>query len=181
MLFVSAAACAPATRQRVLTFFFDGVPGAGGEMAATGPEAPSRYRPKVTPLATPVPVVMVSVHAPVFQRKCNTCHDPMRGLEPREQGMKLCDECHGEERKAKQWNHGPINLGTCVPCHRAHESQYPHLLQQPVPDLCTDCHRHDFGMDAAYHAVPDLGNCTRCHDAHRTDIYREGARNESVI
>jgi predicted CXXCH cytochrome family protein len=88
-------------------------------------------------------------------------------MEPLAIDARLCDRCHGEQRQREGWNHGPINLGTCIPCHRAHESPYPHLLDRPVPQLCLHCHVDALEIMPQYHQVADLEDCTQCHDPHR--------------
>ncbi len=173
---LASAGCTGETRHRVLTFLFDGVP---GDEEPIQEEAATRFSPlraqaaERAAIEPPAAPVSVSVHQPVFQRQCGECHDMRRGLAVSEQGMRLCDRCHGERRQEEGWNHGPINLGQCLPCHRAHESPWPHLLQEPVPQLCGHCHRGDADPDAPYHAVPDFEQCTSCHHPHRVDVYKE--------
>ena len=89
------------------------------------------------------------------------------GFAPGAKDAALCDRCHKEQRIREGWDHGPINLGTCVPCHRPHESEYPYLLEKPMPDLCLDCHGTEMEKYQFYHAVPDVSNCSTCHDPHR--------------
>ncbi|OPZ08390.1 MAG: hypothetical protein BWZ08_01202 [candidate division BRC1 bacterium ADurb.BinA292] len=164
------ASCAPPRRQEVLSFFFDGVPGAGEAGAPAGAAdglSPLFHPEPAEALSAPAAPPVGSVHAPVFQRQCNTCHDPTSGLAPRGKDAALCDRCHQEQREREGWNHGPINLGTCIPCHRAHESPYPHLLDKPLPELCLDCHKEDLSRPSAYHSETEVEACTVCHDPHR--------------
>jgi predicted CXXCH cytochrome family protein len=168
----TTGACAPDTRYRVLSFFFDGVPAPGEQ-----PKLPeSRTRPETAlfhPLRAgaqaPLPTVKApaSIHPPVRERKCGACHDPSDVSAPLALDERLCDKCHKEQRQREGWDHGPINLGTCIPCHRAHESPYPHLLEKPVPDLCLDCHREDMERKEDYHNVVNVDKCAECHDPHR--------------
>jgi predicted CXXCH cytochrome family protein len=83
------------------------------------------------------------------------------------QDATMCDQCHREQRLREGWNHGPVNLGTCIPCHVAHESQYPHLLERPVPDVCLVCHETEMERKTEYHAVENVNQCTACHNPHR--------------
>jgi predicted CXXCH cytochrome family protein len=168
-------ACASTSRYEVLNFFFDGVP--SPEMTTqtetVKPVTVSAFREALDYIArtrTPQPASMappiVSVHKPVAEKKCLECHDPNKGFQPIARDAKLCDRCHGEQRQREGWAHGPINLGSCVPCHRSHESQYPFLLEKPVPELCRICHIEDFKPKAAYHDVFYVNDCTVCHDPH---------------
>jgi predicted CXXCH cytochrome family protein len=163
-------ACAPATRHKVLCFFFDGVPDgktpSGGAVAKV--REPSVFHPLVAPYKPrPTPLPIVSVHKPVQERRCNVCHETERGYMPISMDEALCDRCHKEQRLREGWDHGPINLGTCIPCHRAHESPYPHLLDKPVPQVCMICHLEDIERKRKEHQVANINQCTACHDPHR--------------
>lgn len=183
--FVAAMiACNANTRFEVLQFFFDGVDPPEGyvlpdkpadaDQATTSPlrQTMAAGRAPLTPRPTPLPII--STHPAVEEGKnCRTCHDPSRGLAAVDKETRICDRCHEAERKQNNWNHGPINLGNCLPCHRAHGSPYPHLLDQPIPELCLHCHtesepgaqtEHDFK-----NLTPELRDCLKCHDPHRTE------------
>jgi predicted CXXCH cytochrome family protein len=128
--------------------------------------------PKAT--ARPGPPPIVSTHKPVADHQCRMCHQSNRGYyEPIGVDEQLCDRCHKDLRLSQGWNHGPINLGTCLPCHRAHESPYPHLMDRPLPELCLLCHAEDVDRTPKYHQVPNLNQCTACHDPHRTGVLKE--------
>jgi len=169
---MALAACQPAVRYRTLSFFFDGVPD------PNAPQAPSHTQtreaalyhpePRATP-DRPIPPPIVSVHKPYAENQCQQCHDMSKRFVPMAVDPTLCDKCHKEQRIREGWDHGPVNLGTCIPCHSRppHDSIWPHLLAKPVPDLCLDCHLEDVTRVAAYHLVPELPQCTLCHDAHR--------------
>lgn len=179
-------ACAISTRRRALTFFFDGVPPLetlGGPQLPQQPSPPpyAGRGPDVASAQRPVAPPVVSVHQPVRERQCNACHDARNAMTLVAEAIQLCDQCHQTEREEQGWDHGPINLGTCLPCHRAHDSAFPHLLDQPVPDLCRLCHEEDMERDAAYHDSPTVGNCTACHDPHRRSefVERSAVRNRA--
>ena len=164
-----AIACQPKARYRTLSFFFDGVPNpdAPVEVANRAPRESSPFHPiRGRAVATPPPIV--SVHKPYTSGQCAQCHDPVT-MAPRALDATLCDQCHLEQRLREGWAHGPINLGTCMPCHSRppHDSIYPHLLEKPVPDLCLDCHAEDMAREETYHAVPEVDACILCHDPHR--------------
>jgi len=180
LLLCLAAACSAETRYRVLSFLFDGVPAPPGMEAPpegraqerrpafyTSFDARSAAVPRpVQPVS--VPEAIVSVHKPFAENKCKECHDPRMGFDTLPlTDARLCDKCHLEQRQKNGWDHGPINLGTCVPCHVPHRSTNPHLLSQPVPDLCLECHSEDLQRREDYHDVPDVYDCLSCHDPHR--------------
>lgn len=176
MLVVAACltmACAPTTRYRVLSFFFDGVPPPPGMEIAEpmGPGesiSPFRAALQAMPRAElPDVAQIVSVHAPYAERQCSECHGSVMTLDAIPRDAALCDRCHLEQRVEEGWNHGPINLGTCVPCHRPHNSIYPHLLEQPVPALCLWCHADEMQRPTEYHDVPNVDACLECHDPHK--------------
>ena len=132
-LALGVLACSPAARFKALCFFFDGVPGAPGGRQVKPGEKPGGFhpeRPAATPKPAPLPIL--STHKPVAEKRCKECHASGGMFVPIRMTEQLCDKCHKEKREKEGWNHGPINLGTCVPCHRSHESPYPHLLDKPA-------------------------------------------------
>ncbi|MDK2970501.1 MAG: hypothetical protein PWP23_256 [Candidatus Sumerlaeota bacterium] len=174
------ASCSPVSRYEVLSAVFDGVPPPAGVEAAAvraplaRTEAPSKYLQDLRTLREQRPpakpaLVIRSVHQPVAERKCRACHDPAAGIENIAKDATLCDQCHEQQRREEGWDHGPINLGTCIPCHVAHRSQHEHLLAEALPGLCLHCHE-DTAEEAAgmeYHSVPNFEDCSACHDPHR--------------
>lgn len=173
---VAASSCStPESRYRVLSAVFDGVPPPPGmevpldEMldgeASTLQQGLATIRANKP--ARPEPPKIVSVHKPVAENKCRECHDMDRPGQDIARDASLCDKCHLEERRAKGWDHGPINLGTCIPCHAPHESQYEHLLAVAMPGLCLNCHDQVTPAGPDYHRVENFDACTACHDPHR--------------
>jgi predicted CXXCH cytochrome family protein len=166
------AACAKDSRYRMLKFFFDGVPTVAEQQTTTSLVSARKrpftfpHRPPTAP-AAPTALPAVSIHKPFAERKCTACHDMSAGGDALTRNLNLCDRCHQEERVNENWAHGPINLGQCMPCHRAHQSPYPHLLDEPMPNLCLRCHEDTLDRKTQYHNVANLAQCTHCHDAHR--------------
>lgn len=171
-------ACAPEARYRVLSFIFDGVPPPPGMRVESpislsgGPAYSSTFNGGLSLAArgesAPPKVTFLSVHKPVAENKCTECHDSKLGfdtLPPHD--ARLCDKCHLKQREKEGWNHGPINLGTCIPCHVPHRSRYEHLLSKPIPDLCLTCHQEDLARPEEYHDVTNVDDCIACHDPHR--------------
>jgi predicted CXXCH cytochrome family protein len=176
---VLVVACSSEARYHVLSFFFDGVPsppGVGEHEIGAQAAFPRPYtsfgpgQPVVAGLEKPAAarLLIQSVHEPVRENRCQACHKPpFRYDEMPPPDARLCDECHLEKRQEEGWDHGPINLGTCIPCHVPHRSQYPHLLDKPIPDLCLLCHKEDLERPEDYHDVPNINDCIACHDPHR--------------
>jgi len=172
-------ACAPETRYRVLSFVFDGVPPPSGpDVVEITPVAkPPGYTKTFngglslaaqgkTPLE--VRTVVLSVHKPVAENQCGECHDPSMGFDTMPaHDARLCDKCHQKQREEEGWSHGPINLGTCIPCHVPHKSTHLHLLSKSIPELCLQCHEEDLERPEEYHDVPNVNQCVACHDPHR--------------
>lgn len=175
---VAVAACSPSARYRVLSFFFDGVPPPPG-VEVEEPRRPERTERLASPFAEGlaelrerprefVPAVqIVSVHKPYQENNCRACHDTERDMLDILPDATLCDRCHLEQRMEEEWDHGPINIGTCVPCHVPHASVHEALLGQPVPQLCLDCHVDVTGEEPHHLEEPDFPNCGLCHDPHR--------------
>jgi predicted CXXCH cytochrome family protein len=119
---------------------------------------------------------LASVHAPVRDGKCLTCHSPhtsvTKGL-PAETAP-ACADCHAAvtaRLKTDRFVHGPMNLGDCRLCHAVHSSAQPKLLVRPATALCTDCHSDTLppaGSTAAQQPHPMIpeGQCGRCHEPH---------------
>lgn len=176
---VAALACSPSARYRVLTFFFDGVPAPEGvepvrdlraERAARTSSAfgegirQLRERPREAPAAPR----LVSFHEPYSANDCRACHDVEQGnLLEVPTDATLCDRCHEEQRHEEGWDHGPINIGTCIPCHVPHASVHEALLSKPMTQLCLDCHIEVTPESAEYHDIPNFADCVACHDPHR--------------
>ena len=171
------AGCAPASRYRVLSFFFDGVPVPAGVEPRPGYESSrtvqrqSSFRAALAQLPAPPPpppaVVYRSIHQPVVENRCRFCHNPNAPMDEIVHDATLCDACHGDQRREEGWDHGPINLGTCIPCHVSHKSPYDSLLTEPMPDLCLHCHDREGLAEPDYHQVETYDQCTTCHDPHR--------------
>ena len=173
-----AIACSRERRYAVLNFLFDGVPPpreAPDRSASTGDRATTPTLMGTLPVigryaTTPT---SGSLHRGMSREDCLVCHDRRKGLEPSvEIKRAFCDRCHGEQRRRENWNHGPINLGDCAPCHRGgHTAPAEPLLDEKIPDLCFYCHQEGEEDEARFHRAGtlrvDLRNCITCHDPHR--------------
>ena len=155
-----SASCATATRYKVLSFLFDGVP----PPPAPGTASQAAGAPGG---AAAAPVLMSRDHGPYAARMCGACHEAAATnalVEPKDQ---LCFRCH-ELRVDRRYVHGPVASGGCLVCHDPHSSPYRFLLVSDSDSFCFHCHDH-----AAVAAVPGHegveSGCTGCHDAHASD------------
>lgn len=174
---LSVPSCSPVSRYRVLSAVFDGVPPPPGmevpapALETQGPTSAlsdglARLRAERRPRAKPG-IVILSVHKPVADRQCDQCHNLDSPGGDMAKDATLCDKCHADQRREQGWDHGPINLGTCIPCHLPHRSSHEHLLAMAVPDLCLNCHQAVTPEGPDYHRVDNFASCTTCHDPHR--------------
>ena len=112
---------------------------------------------------------MKSLHGPVKEGMCTTCHDPHETEEPKllAQPVKdLCLSCHPEKADHK-YVHGPTAVGECTVCHNPHGSASAHLLVKDGTELCLICHVEMQGELRKKKVHPALASgCTSCHDPH---------------
>jgi len=151
----SVAGCAPETRYRVLTIFFEGAPPPGARGAGEGalPRGPGE-------LADPV-----SFHPDFLEEDCTACHLGRRRF-VHTPAPDLCWTCHEAPPASDPWLHGPARTGMCMSCHVPHESLHPALLVAVGPELCYRCHRDTFVQALPAHQGVNLASCTECHRAH---------------
>ena len=152
------AACSGPSGQRVLTFFFDGVP----PRQALGP---GRGQP-----GGPVPGGVVPArreHGPYAAKLCDGCHEAGRGNALVLPKNRLCGRCH-VLGGGKRYVHGPLNAGGCLVCHDPHTSRNPYLLVSASAEFCVRCHDRRALRAVEGHDGTD-GPCTTCHEAHMSD------------
>ena len=155
---LAALGCSAATRHRILSAMFDGVP-PPRSAAAEGPTSSAGAAD-----ATPARPAAAFDHGPFAARMCSACHDSEATnalILPREQ---LCFRCH-ELTLAGARVHGPIASGGCLVCHDPHSSRNAALLVSESAGICMHCHER-----GAIDAIPSHDGletgCTDCHDAH---------------
>ena len=152
--------CRSASGQRLLSFFFDGVPAPHPALAAM---------PGATPAAAPLPARRAGfgVHGPYAAKLCSACHASASSgalVAPREA---LCQRCH-ELQQGKRYLHGPLASGGCTVCHDPHSSQYRYSLVAESSTFCYSCHDPAAVARSNGHAATQA-ECTSCHDAHMSD------------
>jgi predicted CXXCH cytochrome family protein len=90
-------------------------------------------------------------HAPVRDGSCATCHDPHASdavLMLKKASIEQCGTCHDYQRhsthpigaKVKDPRNRNLTLD-CLSCHRAHGTEYKHMIPYPTPtEMCVKCH-----------------------------------------
>jgi len=155
-------------------------------------------------------------HKPLLQKGgCATCHSPhfakVKGLLAADD-MIICLNCHGKdnlgtpplknikkELEGKKYLHGPIQKGSCTPCHDPHGSNFVRMVRGNYPgafyapysqgayDFCLQCHEKNllrFAETTLYtkfrngnrnlhylHVVNSRKGrtCLICHSPHASD------------
>jgi predicted CXXCH cytochrome family protein len=154
------AACSAATRHKVLTSLFDGVP----PMRTTSPEA---AQPRAGGESAASRLARPREHGPYAAHLCGACHDSAATnalVVPKDQ---LCMRCH-ELRLDRKFVHGPVASGGCLVCHDPHSSPNPLLLVSASDSFCFHCHEAQVVARIEGHEGVN-GGCTECHDAHASD------------
>jgi predicted CXXCH cytochrome family protein len=163
---VLVTACSPASRYRVLSFLFDGVPEPGkpaaegyGPVMGAGPQEGAQE-------TAPAVRRTVFVHAPFRDNQCTACHNMNTGRLNAEVREGLCLECHAGVSEHARYLHGPVAVNDCVACHHYHASPYPKLLLEDIETVCSGCHRRE-ELSAEPHDATIAGQtCVVCHDPH---------------
>lgn len=110
-----------------------------------------------------------SVHSPVKDGECVTCHDPHAADEAHlltQPPQELCAGCHTEVTGFANL-HGPVSAGDCTACHAPHEADAPSVLVKKGDELCLGCHLELEGLLAKPSVHPALeSGCTSCHAPH---------------
>lgn len=148
--------CAPGTRYKILSFFFDGVP---------PPEGVQEARPgSAGGGPAPAPTVVYVKHAPYAKKQCQGCHNPSTNALIAD-APQLCLGCHKMRLKESRYLHAPVVAGFCRLCHDPHGSRYPFLLVAAPRDMCFYCHNPE---DVARNKAHDDAQapCTQCHNPH---------------
>lgn len=169
VLFVCLAAlvlsCDEIERHRALTFFFDGVPPAGGEGFEGEP-----FDANSAELEQTGQKPAWYVHEP--QKDCTNCHrkqstggfsSQTRLIVPAPQ---LCYKCHDDPTVSASFVHGPVAVGQCLFCHNPHRSKVEHLLREAEPKLCYLCHDASMIELIPAHLTQQTSACTDCHYPH---------------
>ena len=159
VLAAALAACTAATRHRVLSTFFDGVP------PLPGPEAIAAE--SATGASARLARGKAQLHGPYASRNCGGCHVGGSSNALVAPVDELCGQCH-ELDLAKPFVHGPIASGGCLVCHDPHSSAYPFLLVADSATFCLRCHDRDGLVQTPPHQDTSV-QCIDCHESHTSD------------
>lgn len=155
------AGCTGATRHKVLTALFDGVP----------PREVAVSADSVAGAAAPGEGLLRSIgyqeHGPYAARLCQACHQAEASNALVAPADQLCFQCHHLDL-GKKFVHGPLAAGGCLVCHDPHSSRYGSLLVSASDSFCNHCHEPGSIAPIAAHEGA-TGRCTACHDAHMSD------------
>lgn len=151
-------ACSGATRHRVLTTLFDGVP---------EPVAPAVETPAEVPDARAIVKGVLRQHGPYASRNCTGCHVGRSSNALVAPADQLCARCH-ELPMDKRYVHGPIASGGCLVCHDPHSSPYRALLVADSATFCLRCHDRGALVPSAAHR-DERSQCIDCHEPHQSD------------
>lgn len=161
-------ACAdPATRYRVLRFFFDGVPPPGAREAAARAAAAETQAPAGEPAGERARPVSFP-HEPFQKNRCGECHNLNTGLLVRSIADGLCTMCHSQTMGRAAYVHGPVAVQDCTVCHHFHASAYPKLLLAGPSEICLRCHRLGDLPEQPCAASYAIQHCIDCHDPHES-------------
>jgi predicted CXXCH cytochrome family protein len=160
------AACAEPTRDRVLRFFFDGVPEPDAPQQVGYP-APTTTGDAIAGPAGSVPAAAAAFpHEPFRDNRCQGCHDTTSGGLIRSVENGLCARCHPDVPGPDRFVHGPVAVRACLFCHEAHASVEPGLLAAPEAELCLQCHANEDLSKGVHHPPDAEARCGECHDPH---------------
>lgn len=150
-------ACAPQKKHNTLTFFFDGVPDLELEVDTNI---------RKTELQVEATTVILPVHAPYQEKKCEKCHDYNNLGGMHKPQPELCYQCHDNFNDQFNALHGPADGGYCTDCHSPHKSKEEKLLLHPDIKLCYTCHDSILTISNRFHKKTEELNCTNCHNPH---------------
>lgn len=165
------AGCEPTRRQKILTFFFDGVNPDGSEQDRQGGAQSTRQGAGAGKSGPEKQVWWV--HEPAKSRKtCPECHGEWgdKGTAASANLIapvpKLCFLCHDDFMAPQVYVHGPVATGDCLACHHQHRSKVAGLLKNTEPDICYECHEDLEANPIPEHPSDPEQQCTKCHDPH---------------
>lgn len=162
--------CSPHAGKSLLTFFFDGVPGADStEAVSMEPEVFSADSANRTMDASTDEVPKVFVHYPYEERECSSCHDQNSLGSMVEPEPGLCYMCHEDLTSQYKTLHGPVAGGYCTSCHNPHSSENEKLLRYTGEQLCFHCHKAESVYKNEMHMDLEGMVCLDCHNPHGGD------------
>ncbi len=166
-----AAACSREARHRVLVFLYDGVPPLDDGLALEpiDVDALADLTPSDGPTLLERTRQQIHYHKVYRENECGGCHDVETGRLLRTVRDGLCQLCHKDKPKKREFVHGPMAVNGCLACHRYHKSLHPKLLRTDEQSICLFCHAGELKIKDEHHATMETKQCVDCHDAHGGD------------
>src|SRR5262245_23799233 len=161
LILLAAARCTPATRDRVVRFFFE-VPEPTSQPATQA--AAHRWESRRQPWASRA--MFVSTHVPFIKRECETCHDAEHPSNLRADPRTVCGACHVAVFTPRPYLHGPFASGACAMCHQPHVSTLTNLLREADPQQCLGCHEWTPKTICSGQRMGVAQRCLACHEPH---------------
>lgn len=161
-----AVGCSRATRHRIESFFFDGVPPL--EETATVDSLEHMNLAHETQVDSTVAKAPTwSFHPASETNECKTCHDKQLSFRLIAEPDVLCSSCH--DQAEGEFIHAPVEAGDCTDCHNPHGTKNPPLLTLAGQELCFQCHDEEDVKSAEAHEGIGDTVCYECHDPHNAD------------
>lgn len=168
---VLISACDQASRHKMLTTVFDGVP----ELPPVDDlcqdyvdniSLDEAYLSSAEDAASEASMESGSSHPPYEEKDCGGCHQQGAGnaliAPPRE----LCFICHVDFIE-DSFVHGPVAVADCLACHLPHSSSHESLLVKGKSEICSSCHKEERLAAGLHDSVENRGiPCVECHGAH---------------
>ena len=167
LLILILISCSPSKSNRVVSFFFDGVPVKDSTRTVrnSGSESDSLN----SDVFRASPIVSNSgytVHYPYRENDCYSCHDEKSKSELILPQPDLCYTCHDDFSTKYKYVHGPVSSGYCTSCHNAHMSKGKKLLIRTGQNLCLFCHDSGPLLKTETHKDIADSECILCHNPH---------------
>ncbi len=167
-------ACAAATRYRVLSFLFDGVPVPGEEglteaAPADVPEAPDEGEEEKPGRRRVARADPIKLHPPYQRYECGRCHSMTNRLIASTPQEGMCKQCHEDIPGDLRYVHGPVAVNDCLFCHHHHGDRYPKQLRDEPTAICLRCHDRLDLSEGSHHDEQAGETCIDCHHAHGLD------------
>jgi predicted CXXCH cytochrome family protein len=159
--------CSSTRNNRVLSFFFDGVP-----LKDTSTFANNNLPDKDSMKSVVFRENIIEsnsgyvVHYPYQEKECFSCHNEDSKSELVLPQPDLCYTCHDDFSDKFKVVHGPVSSGYCTTCHNAHMSKEKNLLIRTGQQLCLFCHESEPLLKSETHKEITDTECTLCHNPH---------------
>jgi predicted CXXCH cytochrome family protein len=157
--------CAPESRYKVLSFFFDGVPEPKPAHVVLDS---TNHSPKIMTKREMIGLheTTLTFHPPFQNKECENCHERRSGNRLVDPLPDLCYNCHDNFSDEYDYVHGPVRGGFCTECHNPHSSMREKLLVRDQKDLCVYCHQSGQILNQEIHEDVTGADCLDCHNPH---------------